>query len=154
MSSLWCHWCRNRWLRTHSLSRHSVFTVDCRNLYEFINMFKEVRRKQGSFAEIAQIRASCQLSLSLNLSLFTTQIYCFWTFISDALRDLLPFVQFKKREKHPCRVTWRLKPATLLQATLLRGSFSRFGNCTNATKSGRVSQFIWLRQFFWKHTLG
>ena len=24
--------------------------------------------------------------------------------ISDALRDLIPFIQFKKREKHPARI--------------------------------------------------
>ena len=48
-----------------------------------------------------------------------------------ALRDLVPFVQFKKHEKHP----WRsvnfskvagFKPATLLKLTLLHGCFSRF----------------------------
>ena len=33
--------------------------------------------------------------------------------IYDALRDLAPFVQFKKREKHPCRsVTFRTKSNT------------------------------------------
>ena len=46
----------------------------------------------------------------------------------------------KKREKYP----WRnanfskvagLKPATLLNLTLLHGCFSRFLNCTNGTKS-------------------
>ena len=43
--------------------------------------------------------------------------------ICDALRDLLPFVQFKKREKHP----WRsAKPATLLKVTTLHECFSRF----------------------------
>ena len=46
--------------------------------------------------------------------------------ICDALRDLVPFVQFKKREKHPRRsvnfskVTG-FKPATLLKLTLLHG---------------------------------
>ena len=59
---------------------------------------------------------------------------------SDALRDLLPFVQFKKREKHQWRsvafskVTC-FKPATLLKVTLLHRCFSRFLNCTNGTKS-------------------
>ena len=51
--------------------------------------------------------------------------------ICGALRDLIPFVQFKKRKKHP----WRsvnfskvagLKPATLLKLTLLHGYFSCF----------------------------
>ena len=35
--------------------------------------------------------------------------------ISDALRDLVPFVQFKKREKQPL-----LQPATLLKVTPMR----------------------------------
>ena len=53
----------------------------------------------------------------------------------DNLRDLLPFVQFKKREKHPRRsFTFSKvagqKPATLLKLTLLHGCFSRFLNCT------------------------
>ena len=48
----------------------------------------------------------------------------------DALRDLAPFIQFKKREKQP----WRslnfnkvagLKPTTLLKLTFLHGCFSR-----------------------------
>ena len=46
--------------------------------------------------------------------------------ICGALCDLVAFLQFKKREKHP---------ATLLKLTLLHGDFSRFLNCTNATKS-------------------
>ena len=45
--------------------------------------------------------------------------------IYDALRNLISFVQFKKREKHPQRgVTFR--SATLLKVTLLYGCFSRF----------------------------
>ena len=45
---------------------------------------------------------------------------------SDVLRDLVPFGQFKKREKSPwSSVTFRkvagLKPATLLKVTLLHG---------------------------------
>ena len=42
--------------------------------------------------------------------------------------DLVPFAQFKKREK-------TLKPATLLKLTLLCGWFSHFLNSTNDTKS-------------------
>ena len=61
-----------------------------------------------------------------------------------ALRDLLPFAQFKKREKHPWRsANFRkvagFKPATLLKLTLLHGCFSRFLNCTNGTKSRNAS---------------
>ena len=55
----------------------------------------------------------------------------------DALRDLVPFVQFKKREKHPWRsLTFRLK------LTLLHGCCSRFLNCINGTKSGKASHLI------------
>ena len=48
----------------------------------------------------------------------------------DALRDFVPFVQIKKREKHPRRsVDYNkvagLKPATLLRLTLLHGCFSK-----------------------------
>ena len=64
--------------------------------------------------------------------------------ICGALRDLVAFVQLKKREKHP----WRsvnfskvagFKPATLLKLTLLHGCFLRFLNCTNGTKSRNTS---------------
>ena len=67
--------------------------------------------------------------------------------ICDALRDLVPFVQFKKREKHP----WRsvnfskvagFEHATLLKLTLLRGCFPRFLNCTNGTKSRNAPHMI------------
>ena len=59
----------------------------------------------------------------------------------DALRDLVPVVQFKKREKHP----WRSinLPATLLKVTLLHGCFSRFLNCTNGTKSRNAPQIYY-----------
>ena len=66
-------------------------------------------------------------------------------YICDALRDLVPFIQFKKREKYP----WRsatfikvagLKTATLIKVVLHHGCFSRFLNCTNGTKSCKKSQ--------------
>ena len=48
----------------------------------------------------------------------------------DALRDLVPSVKFKKREKHLWRsVTFR---------TLLHGCFSHFLNCVHSTKSRNV----------------
>ena len=64
---------------------------------------------------------------------------CIKRFICDVLRDLVPLVKFKKREKTP----WRsvafskvagFKPATLLKVTLLHGFFSRFFNYANGTK--------------------
>ena len=50
--------------------------------------------------------------------------------ICGALRDLVPFLPFKKREKHPrMSVNFSkvasLKPATFLKLTLLHGCFSR-----------------------------
>ena len=36
---------------------------------------------------------------------FTSEILLKNFHISDALRDLVPFLQFKKREKHPNRAT-------------------------------------------------
>ena len=57
--------------------------------------------------------------------------------ICDALRDLVPFVQFKKREKHPWRsVNFRLK------LTLLHRCCSRFLNCTIGTKSRNAPNII------------
>ena len=74
----------------------------------------------------------------------------------DALRNLVPFVQFKKCEKHPWRsitfskvVGWI--PATSLKVTLLHGCFSRFLNCTNGTKSRKTSQFFFRKMWFLIH---
>ena len=58
------------------------------------------------------------------------------------LRDLVAFVQFKKREKQPWRSVTYSKPATLLKVILLQGCFSRFLECTNVTKSRKTSQII------------
>ena len=38
-------------------------------------------------------------------------------------------------------VKLQAKPATLLKVTLLHGCFSRFLNCTNGTKSCKVSDY-------------
>ena len=52
--------------------------------------------------------------------------------ICEALRDLVAYVQSKKREKHPWKsVNFSFKPATFLKLTLLHGCFLRFLNCTN-----------------------
>ena len=48
----------------------------------------------------------------------------------DALRDLVPFVQFKKSEKHQRRSVKFSKIKTLLKLKLLHGCFSLFKNCT------------------------
>ena len=54
-----------------------------------------------------------------------------------ALLNLIPFVQFRTREKHP----WR---NVAFSVTLLRGCFSRSLNWTNDTKSRNASQFQFL----------
>ena len=51
-----------------------------------------------------------------------TVTYNFVDTTCGALRDLVSFVQFKKREKHPC--------------------FSRFLNCTNGTTSRKASHLL------------
>ena len=58
--------------------------------------------------------------------------------ICDALHDLVPFPQFKKREKH----LWRsvnFSKVDLLKLTFLHRCFSRFLNCVNGTKSRNAS---------------
>ena len=67
--------------------------------------------------------------------------------ICDALRDLVPFAQFKNREKHP----WR--SVNLLKLTFLHGCFSRFLNCTNGTKSRNtphISLMMELCEFYFE----
>ena len=67
--------------------------------------------------------------------------------ICDALRDLVPLVQFEKREKHSLRsVTFSKvagncteKPVTLLKIPLVNRCFSRFLNCTKGSKSRKDS---------------
>ena len=61
-----------------------------------------------------------------------------------ALRDLVPFVQFKKREKNPWRSVTFSKVAGL-KVTLLHGCFSCFLNCTHGTKSCNAPQ---IRNYF------
>ena len=66
--------------------------------------------------------------------------------IIEALRDLVPFVKFKTREKHPCRSVSFNKIAnfnleTLLKVTLLHRCFSRPLNCRNGIKSRKTSPY-------------
>ena len=61
---------------------------------------------------------------------FFAQVIILWVFICDVLRDLVPFLQFKKREKH----LWRSVTFGLLKVTLLYGCFSRFLDCIDGTK--------------------
>ena len=68
--------------------------------------------------------------------------------ICGAMHDLVPFVQFKKSEKHLwASVTFRLPPAALLKVTLLHMCFSCFLNCTNGTKSRKASHMVFNRNY-------
>ena len=63
------------------------------------------------------------------------RIFIHSTVICGALRDFVPVIQFKKREK-------QLKPTTLLKELLDHGYFSRFLNCINDTKSRKGSHIM------------
>ena len=66
--------------------------------------------------------------------------------IRDALGDLVPFVQFKKCEKHP----WR--SVTFSESnTHLQGRFPHFRNCTNSTKLCKASQIqnLFVDRLWW-----
>ena len=70
--------------------------------------------------------------------------YC-ESFICGALRDLVPFLPCKKREKDPWwSVTFSkvVKPATLLKVIFLHGCLSRFLNCPQGTKSCNARLFM------------
>ena len=66
--------------------------------------------------------------------------------ICDILRDLIPFVRFKKHKHSWRNVTFSkvagFQPATLLKVTLFHGCFSRFLNCTIDTKSCNASHIM------------
>ena len=71
-------------------------------------------------------------------------IYAWRTSDSDVLHDLVPFVQFKKCEKHPWRsITFSKvagwKPLSLPKVTLRHGCFSGFLNSANGTKLRKTS---------------
>ena len=64
--------------------------------------------------------------------------------ICNVLRDLVPFVQFKKREKHPwMSVAFLHAFLTLIKVTLPHRCFSRFLNCTSGTKSRNASHLCY-----------
>ena len=53
-------------------------------------------------------------------------LYVKYRYIGEALRNLVPFVQFKKIEKIEKKGLFSKKTATLLKVTVLHGCFSRF----------------------------
>ena len=58
-----------------------------------------------------------------------------------ALRDLVPFVPFKKRENQP----WR----SVTLVTLLHGCFPRFLNSANGTNSRKASHIVYIMPRSW-----
>ena len=88
----------------------------------------------------------------------------FFTIKCDALRDLVPLVQFKNREKHPWRsvnfskvASWSLQ-VERFNLQINNGCFSRFLNCANGTKSRNAPQmfnptFVVNINFKWGHLL-
>ena len=62
--------------------------------------------------------------------------------ICDPVRDLLPFVQFKKRGKHSWGSVTFSKVADKAKPTLLHRYFSRFLNYTNSIKSRKTFQIV------------
>ena len=63
----------------------------------------------------------------------------------DALRDLAPFVQFKKREKYPWKsVTFRkVTFSNFTKSNSPPWVFFKFLNCTNSIKSRKASQIVY-----------
>ena len=59
----------------------------------------------------------------------------------DALRNLVEFGQFKKRENPHGRVLLLVK-LQVLKVALLNGCFSAFVNCTSCTKSRKTSHML------------
>ena len=98
--------------------------------------------------------------------------YLPWISLCDTLRDLVPFVQFKKCDKRPRRSVTFSIVVTLLKVTLFLEYFSRFLSCRNGTKLCKgchienrtsflktfhsISMFSWFVVYFyflWKVTV-
>ena len=64
----------------------------------------------------------------------------------DVLGDLVPFVQFKKREKHPCRsvalVKLQTEACNFTNSNIPPWVFSCFLDCTMGTKSRNASHIL------------
>ena len=119
-------------------SKTGFFSLDS----SFLHFSSDFRHKNSILNNLHTQHKGWKSLKTQKLTYFVTSPKSFEIFFCDALRDLVPFVQFKKREKHPwMSVTFSKmagQPATLLKVTLLHGCFSRFLNCTNGTKSRKV----------------
>ena len=82
----------------------------------------------------------------MKLNKWAMQVWNKW----DVLLILVLLVQFSKSEKHPWRSVAFTKVAgffaTLLKVALLHGSFSRFLNSANGTKSRKASRIVFLQK--------
>ena len=68
------------------------------------NRFKSVFNSSHKFSFLWQWFVPILTpNLPLLFIIFYMVFKAMWTYICDVLRDLVPFVQFKKREKHPQR---------------------------------------------------
>ena len=70
--------------------------------------------------------------------------------VCDASFVLVPYVQLKKREKHPERSF----AAFNFTATPLHGCFFTFLNCSNCTKSRKASHLLFKLNWMTKFLLG
>ena len=68
---------------------------------------------------------------------------CRLSLCSDVLRDLLPFAQFEKREKHPWEV---LHLGNFTKINTPSWLFSRFLNCRNGAKLRKTS-CVWVIEY-------
>ena len=100
--------------RTISWEKKSIFVIFTRGLGKDF----ETRTFSGLFS------TTVTFTVTLPHYNYITSHIC------GALHDLVPFVQFTKREKHP----WRSVTFTLLKVTLLHGCFSHFLNYAHGTK--------------------
>ena len=66
------------------------------------------------------------------------------TKIYDALRDLVLFVEFKIREKHPWRSVYfsKVSDVSLQLVRFLHWYFLRFLDCTSCTKLRKTSHLV------------
>ena len=106
------------------------------------NIFKKIGLVEF-FSALNPFFMSLSLTKKSHWSYFLEALESSWrklgaTFLTvkimwDALRDLVPFVQFQKGEKDPFGVLLLVTPS------------SSFWNCTNGTRSRNTSQWVWHR---------
>ena len=91
------------------------------------------RKSSRNVVKIPGVCAYHEINIMIEYFVFCT--------ICGALRDLVTFAQFKKREKHPWR-SFNFSNIADFKLALHHGCFSRILNCVNGTKS-RNAPLIW-----------